>query len=398
VELFKKSGVLDTESNVQFGEGGAGTFSDGKLHTGIKDIRCDYVLREFAENGAPEEILWQGKPHIGTDRLCKTIENMREKIISLGGNFLFNTKVSNIIKGNDGSLSGIVIESRGEQRMLSCDNAIFAIGHSARDTFEMLYGHGINMEKKPFAVGLRIEHRREIIDKALYGDFAGKGRLGAADYKLSCVTKSGVGVYTFCMCPGGTVVPAASEQGMLAVNGMSEFKRDAENSNSALLVGISPEMIKGDSPLSGVEFQRDLEKKAYALGGGGFRAPIQLSGDFVLGRESKSLGNVNPSYLPGVKLCSVEECLPFFAANAIKEALTLFGRKIQGFDAYDAVLTGVESRSSSPVRIVRDECGMSSIKGLYPCGEGAGYAGGITSAAVDGIKCAEKLMKNIGVI
>ena len=398
ISLFKSTGVLDTESNVQFGEGGAGTFSDGKLHTGIKDIRCAYVLKEFAENGAPEEILWQGKPHIGTDKLCTTIENMREKIISLGGSFLFNTKVSDVLYGENGFLQGLKIIKDEKEEIIPCNHAVFAIGHSARDTFEMLYRHGIKMEKKPFAVGLRIEHRREDIDRAMYGNFAGKGRLGAADYKLSCVTESGVGVYSFCMCPGGTVVPASSEEGLLAVNGMSEFKRDAENSNSALLVGISPEMIEGTSPLAGVEFQRELERKAFRLGGGGYKAPVQLAGDFIAGRESRSFGKVMPSYLPGVTLSSVRACLPEFAAEAIKEALPVFDKKIQGFGAYDAVLTGVESRSSSPVRILRDERGMSSLKGLYPCGEGAGYAGGITSAAVEGIKCAEKLMENLGVI
>ena len=392
VELFKKTGRLVPESNVQFGEGGAGTFSDGKLHTGIKNIRCEYVLREFAENGAPEEILWLGKPHIGTDKLCTTVSNMREKIKSLGGEFLFNTKVCDVMTDGAGALCGVVTE----KETIPCRHAVFAIGHSARDTFEMLYKKGVRMEKKPFAIGLRIEHRREMIDKSLYGDFAGQGRLGAADYKLSCKTSGGVGVYTFCMCPGGTVVPAASEPGMLAVNGMSEFARDKENSNSALLVGISPDIIAGESPLCAVEFQRDLERKAFALGGGGFKAPVQLAGDFIKGTPSKALGNVYPSYTPGFTLTRLDECLPRFAAEAVKEALPVFNRSIEGFSSYDAVLTGVESRSSSPVKILRDERGMSSVEGIYPCGEGAGYAGGITSSAVDGLKCAEKLLENIG--
>ncbi len=396
VNRFKTTGELNTESNIQFGEGGAGTFSDGKLHTGIKDIRCAFILKEFADNGAPEEILWNGKPHIGTDKLRTTIENMREKIKLLGGEFLFNTKVYDIETEN-GALKSLKIKNTvtGNSDVIFCNHAIFAIGHSARDTFEMLYWRGVEMIRKPFAVGLRIEHPREMIDKCLYGEYARKGRLGSADYKLSCVTEKGVGVYTFCMCPGGTVVPAASEKGRLAVNGMSEFARDAENSNSALLVGIAPDMIDGDSPLEGIEFQRRLEENAFRLGGGGFKAPVQLAGDFMAGRASVQLGSVNPSYLPGVTLANLNECLPQFAAEAIKEALPMFNKSIEGFSMYDAVLTGVESRSSSPVRLLRDDKGMSSVKGLYPCGEGAGYAGGITSAAVDGLKCAEKILENI---
>ncbi len=395
VNRMKKAGVLDTESNIQFGEGGAGTFSDGKLHTGIKDKRCAYVFKEFAANGAPEEILWMAKPHIGTDKLCTTIANMRESIKGLGGEFLFNTRVCDI-EEKDGALCGITVEEKGGKRYdIECRHAIFAVGHSARDTFEMLYRHGLSMIKKPFAVGLRIEHKRELIDRSLYGSFAGRGHLGAADYKLSCVTESGVGVYSFCMCPGGCVVPASSEEGRLAVNGMSEFARDMVNSNSALLVGISPDMVEGDHPLSGVKLQRQLEEKAFLLGGGGFKAPVQLAGDFIKGKPSVSLGNVTPSYEPGFRLTDVSECLPAVAAEAIKQAIPIFDRKIEGFGAYDAVLTGVESRSSSPVRIMRDEKGMSSVWGIYPCGEGAGYAGGITSAAVDGIKCAERLIANM---
>lgn len=395
VARFHGSGMLDPESNVQFGEGGAGTFSDGKLHTGIKDLRCGYVLKTFAEAGAPSCILWQGKPHIGTDMLRKTVAGLRQKIIALGGEFRFGTLAEDI-ETEDGVLKAVLLRSRGETESVPCGGAIFAVGHSARDTFFMLHGHGLAMEKKPFAMGVRIEHKREKIDRSLYGRFAGEERLGAADYKLSCKTADGTGVYTFCMCPGGYVIPASSEEGGLAVNGMSEFARDAENSNSALLVGISPAEMGGDSPLAGIALQREWERRAF-LAGGGYKAPVQLVGDYLAGRTSVSLGDVMPSCRPGFRFAMLDECLPAFMAKAIREALPILERSVEGFAAYDAVLTGIESRSSSPVRILRGESGESSVKGLFPCGEGAGYAGGIMSSAVDGIRCAEKLMRLYGI-
>lgn len=392
VKLFMRTGILNTESNIQFGEGGAGTFSDGKLHTGIKDVRCGYVFKELVEAGAPAEILWQGRPHIGTDKLKNTVAGLREKIICLGGEFMFGACVADIVTENK-KLKALKVRCGGAEAVIECDNAIFAVGHSARDTFEMLFRRGVKMEKKPFAVGLRIEHRRDMIDRSLYGNFAKSGSLGSAAYKLSCITGGGVGVYTFCMCPGGFVVPASSEDGRLTVNGMSEFARDAENSNSALLVGISPENVRGESPLAGIELQRRIEEKAFLLGGGGFKAPVQLVGDYMQKKPSLGIGGVMPSYVPGFTPAAIDECLPDFVSEAVREALPVFERSIEGFASYDAVLTGVESRSSSPVRMLRGEDGLSSIGGLFPCGEGAGYAGGITSSAVDGIKCAEKLIK-----
>lgn len=392
VELFKKTGLLDTESNVQFGEGGAGTFSDGKLHTGINDKRCDKVIRTFYEAGAPEEILWQAKPHIGTDKLITVVKNLREKIKSLGGEVMFDTCVTDVFCEN-GIVQGIEIKKPdGTFEQIQCDNVVFAIGHSSRDTVEMLLKRGVEMEKKPFAVGVRIEHPRKMIDESRYGKFASSKRLGAAEYKMSCRTSSGRGVYTFCMCPGGTVVAAASEEGGICVNGMSEFARDAENSNSALLVGITPEDTDMEDVLAGIKFQRELERAAFKIGGSNYKAPVQLYGDLMLGKASDRLGDVRPSYMPGVTPADLHECLPAFVTSAIAEGVHHFARQIEGFDRYDAVLTGVEARSSSPVRMLRNENMEARIKGLYPCGEGAGYAGGITSAAVDGIKVAEKIL------
>lgn len=387
VDTFRRTGVLDTRTNVQFGEGGAGTFSDGKLNTGIKDPRCRYVLEQLVEAGAPEEILWQAAPHVGTDRLCQAVKGLRQKIEQLGGTVRFNTQVVDVIR-NQNTLTGLVIQTENGTEELPCTHAIFAIGHSARDTVEMLYRQGLQMEKKPFAVGVRIEHPREMIDRSQYGAFAGHPALGAANYKLSCHLKNGRGVYTFCMCPGGVVVAAASEHGGVAVNGMSEFARNARNSNSALLVGVDPADMQGDSPLAGIALQREMEQAAYRLGGNNYRAPVQLVGDFLNDHGSVSLGEIEPSYTPGVTPTDLRDCLPPFVSQSLKEALPIFGRKLDGFDRYDAVLTGVESRSSSPVRIHRDERGESTVRGLYPCGEGGGYAGGITSAAVDGIRCA----------
>ena len=393
VDLFHRTGVLDTASNVQFGEGGAGTFSDGKLNSGIKDPRCRRVLETFVEAGAPPEILWQAKPHIGTDQLRGTVRGLRSEIIRLGGQVHFFHQVTDLVVEN-GLLTALVVATPEGEKELPCRQVILAIGHSARDTAEMLYRRGLPMEQKPFAVGVRVEHPRTMIDKSQYGPAAGHPALGAADYKLSCRPNGGRGVYSFCMCPGGTVVAAASEEGMVAVNGMSEFARDAANSNSALLVGVEPGDFGSDHPLAGFEFQRQMERAAYALGGGGYHAPAQLVGDFLCDRASTGMGKVAPSYQPGVTWCDLRECLPGFVAGSLKSALPLFGRQIAGFDRYDAVLTGVESRSSSPVRLLRDSRGQSSVAGVYPCGEGAGYAGGILSAAVDGIRCAEWLLED----
>ncbi|MBP3435748.1 MAG: hypothetical protein J6K62_05430 [Clostridia bacterium] len=394
VARFRLTGVLDTRSNVQFGEGGAGTFSDGKLNTGIRDPRCRLVLEELAAAGAPEEILWQAKPHVGTDRLVAAVRGIREQLLALGGEVRFETQVVDI-RCEHGTLTGLTLLTPNGTEELPCDRVILAIGHSARDTLAMLHEAGVPMEQKPFAVGVRIEHPREMIDRSQYGAAAGHPALGAADYKLNVPLPQGRGVYTFCMCPGGEVIAAASEEGGVAVNGMSVFARDARNSNSALLVGVTPDDLPDASPLAGIALQRQMERAAYTLGGGAYRAPVQLVGDFCAGRESHALGDVEPSYRPGVTPCDLRECLPDFVAHSLRTALPQFGRKLRGFDRYDAVLTGVESRSSSPVRIPRDEQCQAAIRGLFPCGEGAGYAGGITSAAVDGIRCAAALIESL---
>ena len=394
VDTFRRTGVLDTASNVQFGEGGAGTFSDGKLNSGIKDPRCRRVLETFVAAGAPAEILWQAKPHIGTDKLQDTVRGLRNEILRLGGQVFFRHQVTDIVIA-DGALSALVVETDDGTIEIPCSHAVFAIGHSARDTAEMLFSHGLPMEQKPFAVGVRVEHPRTMIDKSQYGPAAGHPALGAADYKLSCTPDGGRGVYTFCMCPGGVVIAAASEEGGVAVNGMSEHARDARNSNSALLVGVTPADFGSDHPLAGFAFQRRMEQAAYALGGGDYRAPAQLAGDFMAGRASTGAGEVQPSYLPGVTWTDLRECLPAFVSASLRGAIPILGRQLHGFDRPDAVLTGVESRSSSPVRLLRDSHGQSAVAGIYPCGEGAGYAGGILSAAVDGIRCAEWLLEDL---
>ena len=394
VARFRLSGVLDTQSNVQFGEGGAGTFSDGKLNTGIRDPRCRLVLEELAAAGAPEEILWQAKPHVGTDRLVAAVRGLRQQILALGGEVRFETQLVGI-HSDRGALTGITLRTKNGIEELPCDRVILAIGHSARDTLAMLHESGVPMEQKPFAVGVRIEHPRELIDRSQYGAAAGHPALGAADYKLNIPLPQGHGVYTFCMCPGGEVIAAASEEGGVAVNGMSVFARDARNSNSALLVGVTPDDLDDSSPLAGIALQRQMERAAYALGGGDYRAPVQLVGDFCAERETHALGDIEPSYRPGVTPCDLRECLPSFVAHSLRTALPELGKKLRGFDRYDAVLTGVESRSSSPVRLPRDEQCQSMVRGLFPCGEGAGYAGGITSAAVDGIRCAAALIESL---
>ena len=391
VDLFWGGGALDPDSNVQFGEGGAGAFSDGKLNSGTKDFRSREVLEELYRAGAPEEILYRAKPHIGTDKLRGVVKNIRNTIISLGGNVLFSHRLVGI-KSEDGRVCAADIRRPdGTVFTMETNDIVLAVGHSARDTFEMLYAMGVQMSQKPFSIGARIEHRQALIDKSQYGSAAGHPALGAADYKLAVHLPNGRAAYTFCMCPGGQVVAAASEEGGVVVNGMSYFARDGENANSALLISVGPGDFGADDPLAGVRFQREWEHQAFLAGGGDYRAPAQLVGDFLQKKASVSGGNVRPSYKPSVKYTDLDRCLPGFVADSLREALPMFGRKIRGFDAPDALLTGVETRSSSPVRIDRGGDCLSSLKGLYPCGEGAGYAGGILSAAVDGMRCAEAL-------
>lgn len=393
IESFILTGNLNTKSNIQFGEGGAGTFSDGKLNTGTKDSRARKVLLEFVNHGAPEEILFNAKPHIGTDNLRYVVKNIREHIIKLGGEVQFNTQFIGYKSANN-KISGAVVSNNGKENVIETDNTILAIGHSSRDTFEMLYHSDILMEQKPFSVGTRIEHLREKIDKSQFGSLAGNKRLGSAAYKLNVHTKNGRGAYTFCMCPGGEVVPAASEKGMVCTNGMSEFNRKAQNSNAALLVSVYPEDYKSEHPLAGIEYQRKIEKNAYIAGGGDYNAPIQRVGDFLKHQKSVSLGEVSPSYRRGFNFAETDSYLPEYVTESMREAIITMNNYLSGFSDNDAILTGAETRSSSPVRILRNKDTLQSVSlnGLYPCGEGAGYAGGIISAAVDGIKCAEKVL------
>ncbi len=384
VDTYFSGGKLDTECNIQFGEGGAGTFSDGKLTTGTKDPRQHKVLSEFVKHGAPEEIMYAGKPHIGTDLLSGIIKNMRNEIISLGGEFRFGCRLEDIYTEN-GHITGAKT-SKGD---IETDALILATGHSARDTFRMIHSHGAIMEKKSFSVGVRIEHPQSLINDALYHN--AKEELPAADYKAAVHLKDGRGVYTFCMCPGGTVVAAASEENTVVTNGMSNFARDGENANSALLVSVTPEDFPGDV-FSGMEFQQKLEKAAFYMGGANSFAPVQTVADFHNNQKGTGLGKVNPTYPIGVTPSNLSQLFPDFVTFSLREGIALMDRKIHGFNLPDAVLTGVESRSSSPVRILRGEDFQSNIKGLYPCGEGAGYAGGIMSAAVDGIKVAEAVL------
>lgn len=392
VENFRSVGKLDTECNVQFGEGGAGTFSDGKLTTGIKDKRIPQILKWLVEFSAPEEILYLAKPHIGTDRLRDTVKNLRKRVEALGGEIRFGAKFDGFTTEN-GNISAISYTDENGSHIVETDKVILATGHSARDVFEMLHGKNIAMSQKSFAVGVRIEHLRTDIDRAMYGDFAGHPSLKAADYKLAVHLPNGRALYTFCMCPGGEVVAASSEEGRLAVNGMSCFARDAENSDSALLVNIDTKDFGSSHVLAGMYFQRDIEEKAFIAGGSDYSAPVTLVGDFMENKLPEKLGRVKPSYRPGFKFAKPEEYLPEFVCSSLRLGIREMGRKIKGFDSDDAVLTGVESRSSSPVRIDRNEKLQSvSVVGLYPCGEGAGYAGGIMSAAVDGMKCAEMII------
>lgn len=388
VNRFWKNALLDTESNAQFGEGGAGTFSDGKLTTQIKDKsnRINKVLLELIAAGAPEEILYQARPHVGTDNLIGIVRNIRRTIVSLGGQVRFETKLTDI-KIADGKVTGVVVN--GEE-VIDTDATVLALGHSARDTFEMLFGRGVEIKAKPFSIGVRIEHPQSVVDTAQYGKYAGCERLGAADYKLVAHCANGKSAYTFCMCPGGEVIACASEQGGVVVNGMSRFKRDGVNANSALLVGVGPADFGSDDPMAAIEFQRRWEKRSFEIAGGDYSAPVQLVGDFINGVESGSLGQVQPTYKPAVALCDLSGCLPQFVIETLRAAIPEMDKKLRGFAMNDAVMTAVESRSSCPVRIVRgDDFQSVSVNGLYPAGEGAGYAGGIMSAAVDGIKIAE---------
>lgn len=388
VNLFWSKGLLNTESNVQFGEGGAGTFSDGKLTTLIKDKRCRKVLKELVKAGAPEDILYSHKPHVGTDVLRGVVKAIRRQIVSAGGEVRFAAKVTDIITSR-GEIVGVEVNG---QEVIPASVVILAVGHSSRDTFAMLLSRGVEIVPKPFSVGARIEHPQSLIDEAQYGRFAGHKNLGAADYKLSYHSKTGRTAYTFCMCPGGFVVAAASETGRVVTNGMSEHARNSTNANSAVLVGVSPADFPSNHPLAGVEFQRHYEEKAFSLAGSCYRAPVQTLGDFLAGRPSKAIGKIIPSYLPGVEPADLAECLPGYVVSTMREALTDFDRKLRGFVHPSAVLTGVETRSSSPVRIMRNDDCESKLLGLYPAGEGAGYAGGIVSAAVDGIKVAEAIV------
>lgn len=386
VEAFFRTGALDVHSNLQFGEGGAGAFSDGKLNTLVKDrsFRGYFILEQLVKAGAPEELLWLNKPHIGTDLLRRVIRNLRQEILSLGGEICFDTQVTGLLSEN-GVLRGVQTQNGGR---VFGGTVVLAIGHSARDTFRSLHGAGVPMEKKPFSVGVRIEHPQSLIDRSQYGDAKG---FPPADYKLVCHTENGRTVYTFCMCPGGVVVAAASDEDGVVTNGMSYHARNGENANSALLCEIFPEDVPGGL-FSGMEFQRELEKRAFLAGGGCHRAPAQTVGDFLAGRPSEAFGSTRPSYTRGVTPADLREILPGYVCDALAEALPYFGRRLRGFDSPDAVMTAVESRSTSPVRILRDESYQSSLRGLYPIGEGAGYAGGIISAAIDGLKCAESLV------
>lgn len=392
---FWRKSKLNPESNVQFGEGGAGTFSDGKLYSQIKDPKHygRKVLQEFVKAGAPEEIMYVSHPHIGTFRLVGMVEEMRKTIESLGGEIRFESRVDDIEIKND-EVQGVVLQT-GER--IATNHLILAVGHSARDTFEMLYKKGIYIEAKPFSIGFRIEHPQSLIDRARHGANAQHPILGAADYKLVHHASNGRSVYSFCMCPGGTVVAAASEQGRVVTNGMSQYSRNERNANAGIVVGITPEIDFPGHPLAGMALQRELEAKAYALGGSNYAAPGQLIGDFLANKPSTKFGEVMPSYTPGVHLTNLDSALPEFAITAIREAIPAFAKQIKGFDLADGILTGVETRTSSPIRIKRDDESLQSIntKGLYPCGEGAGYAGGILSAGVDGIKVAEAVALSI---
>ena len=392
VETFFQTGTLNPQSNVQFGEGGAGTFSDGKLNTGVHDPRMQFILEEFAKHGAPPEIRYDALPHVGTDYLRVVVKELRAELLSLGAEVRFSHRVTGV-QTEDGRLTGLKVLGPEGEFLLETETAVFAVGHSARDTFEMLYEAGVPMQQKQFAVGVRIEHPQRAVTLSQYGaEIAG---LPVATYKLACHPDTGHSAFSFCVCPGGQVVAAASEPGGLCTNGMSDHARNRENINGGLLVSVGPEDFGSAHPLAGMYFQRKLEAAAYELGGANYFAPCQRVEDFLLGRPSTGPGAVTPSYMPGAAWTDLHRCLPKFVTDTLEAAIPALGKKLKGFDDPDAVLTAVESRSSSPVRISRDESGQSAIRGLYPCGEGAGYAGGIMSAAADGIRIAECICQNI---
>jgi uncharacterized FAD-dependent dehydrogenase len=399
--LWRKN-MLNPESNVQFGEGGAGTFSDGKLYSQIKDPRHlgRKVMNEFVKAGAPADILYEAHPHIGTFKLVKVVENMREQIIALGGEIRFQQRVTDVLieDGPQGKhIRGLTVldQATGLTQEMRADQVVLALGHSSRDTFAMLHARGVYVEAKPFSIGFRVEHPQGLIDRARWGRHAGHPSLGAAEYKLVHHASNGRSVYSFCMCPGGTVVAATSEVGRVVTNGMSQYSRNERNANAGIVVGIDPRDYPGN-PLAGIELQRQLESHAYVLGGSTYEAPGQLVGDFVVGRPSTALGSVMPSYKPGVALGDLSSALPGYAIEAMREAIPAFGQKIKGFDRHDAVLTGVETRTSSPIKMSRgDNMQSINVRGLYPAGEGASYAGGILSAGVDGIKVAEAVARSL---
>lgn len=390
VDNYWKTGKLDLESNTQFGEGGAGTFSDGKLTTRINDPRCENVLMEFHKSGIPEDVLYKAKPHIGTDNLKSVLVEMRKRIIQNGGEIRFRTKLTSM-EICEGRIKNIVVNSN---EVIPTDVAILAIGHSARDTFEILLEKGVILEQKPFSIGVRIEHPQALIDKAQFGRYAGHPKLGAAEYHLFYKTADRT-VYTFCMCPGGTVVASASETRTIVTNGMSEFARSKTNANSAWVVSVEPKDFGNSHPLAGIEFQRKFERLAFKEGGSNSAAPIQCLKDFIKGEKSSRIGTIKPSYTGKTELADINNILPDFITTPMKESVNYFENRLSGFKTGDAILTGVETRTSSPVRILRDQSFQAiGIKGLYPAGEGAGYAGGIVSAAVDGIRIAEEIIRN----
>ena len=389
VQKFWQTGELDAKSNVQFGEGGAGTFSDGKLNTGVNNPRIGWILQQFVKAGAREDILFDAKPHVGTDVLLTVVQNLRQRIISLGGEVRFNAQVTGILREN-GAVSGLEVNG---SEIIPCNQVIFAVGHSARDTFRYLQQNNIPMEAKPFAMGVRIEHPQKLIDESQYGAY--DPVLPPADYKLVKHLDEET-VYTFCMCPGGYVVAAASEEGGVVTNGMSYADREGENANAALLVTLNPKDFPTEDPLAGMYWQQEIERKAYLAGGSNYCAPAQTVGDFLAGRASTEAGTVQPTYQPGVTWCDLHSVLPEKITGALKKALPLLDGNLKGFADPNSVLTAPETRSSSPVRIIRDETHQSTgLRGFYPAGEGAGYAGGIMSAAIDGIMCAEALMENM---
>lgn len=393
VEAFWQTGKFDPRSNVQFGEGGAGTFSDGKLTTQIKNKRCHKVLEEMVQAGAPQEVLYKNKPHVGTDILRDVVKNIREEIIRLGGSFLFESQLTDL-EIVDQKLQAVIVNN---SERIPAEVCILAIGHSARDTFAMLKARQVHLEQKAFSMGMRVEHLQEWINTAQYGEkFAHHPKLGAAEYKLVHHCENGRTVYSFCMCPGGYVIASASEEGRVVTNGMSEHARDGENANSAILVNIGPEDFGSSDPLAGVYLQRQFEELAFELGGRQYKAPVQRLEDFFEDQPTTSFGKVRPSYEPGVQFANIKTALPTFMASAIDEAMHAFGKKIKHFDHPDVLFTGFETRSSSPVRMPRNESYESNISGLYPAGEGAGYAGGISSAAVDGLQVAEEIIKRYG--